>query len=103
MRYQLVLQWPSDSSVQDYDTLIETEDLLMEKLTGKSEVDGHDSGSGQMNIFILTDDPLGSFEQVRAILQGRKNWATTRIAYREVEDDKYTVIWPKQLTNFEVG
>jgi hypothetical protein len=50
MKFQVVLQWPA-SSVNDYDGIVAVEDLLIEKLTEQSEVDGHDFGSDQANIF----------------------------------------------------
>jgi hypothetical protein len=36
-----------------------------------SIVDGHDLGSGEMNRFILTDDPDASFAQVKDILKAQ--------------------------------
>jgi len=35
--------------------------LLIENMADCSTVDGHDLGSGEMNIFILTDDPHAPF------------------------------------------
>jgi hypothetical protein len=102
MRYQLVLQWPSKSSA-DYEKLIETEDLLVNELPSGSEVDGHDAGSGEVNIFILTNDPLLSFQQVRSILEKGTNWTTVRVAYREVGGSNYTILWPMGLTEFKIA
>src|ERR1700685_2113437 len=53
MKFQVLLQWPA-SSVSDYDGIIAVEDLLTEKLTERSEGDGHDFGSDQANIFVHT-------------------------------------------------
>ena len=102
MRYQVVLQWPSQALDNDYGKLIEIEDLLCENLTGNTSVDGHDAGSGEFNIFILTDDPRGAFQQVRAVLQGRNGWAKARAAYRETTASEYTVLWPEGLAEFRV-
>jgi hypothetical protein len=54
MKYQLVLQFQAES-VQQFDELAVLEDLLVENLPSHSVVDGHDFGSGELNIFILTD------------------------------------------------
>jgi hypothetical protein len=54
MNYQLVLQFRAES-VQEFGELVVLEDLLIEKLPEDSEVDGHDFGCGEFNIFILTD------------------------------------------------
>ncbi len=103
MRYELVLQWPSKSPVTDFDILIETEDLLSEELPSESEIDGHDAGANEINMFILTDDPMKSFHQVKGILENRANWANIRVAYREVSGSKYVILWPESLTKFEVA
>jgi len=102
MRYQLVLQWSPVSGLRDYDMLIEMEDLLLDKLDKQDDVDGHDFGSGDMNIFILTDDPGACFERVKAILECRDTWASVRVAYREISGDEYFILFPKHLTQFDV-
>ena len=101
MKYQLVLQWPA-SSVDDYDSMIATEDSLIEELSSGSEVDGHDPGSGQVNIFIRTDEPTKTFDDVKNILKASDAWTDIRIAYRNLEGSKYTVLWPKNLKEFKV-
>ena len=102
MRYQLVLQWPSMLPKNDLDQLIEIEDLLIEKLTKQNTVDGHDIGSGEMNIFILTDDPQSCFLEIRTILETGKMWSSLRSAYREIQGDEYTVLWGRNLNDFRV-
>ena len=79
MKYQLVLQWPA-SSIKDYDAMIEIEDALVEKLSGGNEVDGHDAGSGEMNIFIRTDNPKRAFNEIKGILGSRDFWVDARVA-----------------------
>lgn len=102
MRYQLVLQWPA-KSIDDYDTMIEIENVLSGKLSGDSEVDGHDAGTGEMNIFIHTNEPVGAFTEVKAALGTRDFWVDARVAYREIAKSEYTILWPKDLTNFIVS
>ena len=50
MKYQVVIQWPA-SSIADYDTIIGIESFLIDHLSSASEIDGHDAGSGEMNVF----------------------------------------------------
>ena len=102
MRYQLVLQWPA-ASIKDYDAMIEIEDALVEKLSDENEVDGHDAGSGEMNIFIRTDKPKEAFNEVKNILGSRDVWVDARVAYREVSGSEYKILWPKSLTEFKVS
>lgn len=101
MKYQLALQW-SASSVDDYDSMIAVEDSLIERLPGDCEVDGHDVGSGQVNIFIRTDRPKKTFDDVRNILKGSNAWTGIRIAYRDLEQSEYTMLWPKNLKGFKI-
>jgi hypothetical protein len=101
MMYQLTLQW-TPSSTMNYETLLEIENLLTASLPRQSEVDGHDVGPAEMNIFILTKDPLLSFDEVRATLEGLVSWKDVRAAYREVSGDQYTVLWPKHLAEFRI-
>jgi hypothetical protein len=101
MKYQLVFQWDS-SSLADYDKLIEIENAMIQGLDGDHDVDGHDEGSGQMNIFIQTDDPKNAFGQSRAILSNCDAWKGVRIAYRQVSGNSYTILWPKGLAEFKV-
>ena len=101
MKYQLVLQWDV-SSLFDYDKLIEVENALIQGLGGNHDVDGHDEGSGQMNIFIRTDDPKNAFGQSKAILSKDDAWTGIRVAYREVSKNAYKILWPEDLTKFKV-
>ena len=102
MKYQLVLQWPA-SSIKDYDAMIEVENALVVNLSPANDVDGHDAGSGEVNIFIRTDDPKRAFNEVKAILGTRDFWVDARVAYREVAESGYTILWPKDLTEFKVA
>lgn len=101
MKYQLVLQW-SGSSIKDYDEMIAIEDKLIENLSKGSKVDGHDAGSGEVNIFILTDDPALTFSEAKDILGNSDRWMSVRAAYREITKDHYTILWPEDLTDFDV-
>ena len=56
MRYQLVLQF-EPNTMDDFDQLVILEGKLIEELGSVATVDGHDFGSGEFNIFVLTDEP----------------------------------------------
>jgi hypothetical protein len=101
MRYMLTLQWPA-SSIEDFDALLELENALEQALGASAEVDGHDFGSGQMNVFIYTDTPDHAFAKAQASLGGTATWDQVRAAYREVTGEDYQVLWPPGLTIFEV-
>ena len=101
MKYQLILQWPT--SKLDYDAMIAIEELVMAEFTGDHVVDGHDAGSGEMNVFILTDDPLGAFREVRSILGAHPAWPGLRAAYRDLDEEGFTIVWPKGLASFDIA
>jgi len=94
MRYQLVLQFRGDS-LADYDQMIAIEDRLTEALGDSADVDGHDAGSGETNIFIFTNDPPETFRRVRPVLESMERLKAVAAAFRDVEDDQFTVIWPE--------
>lgn len=64
MDYQLVLQFEGDS-FEILDSIVELEDNLIEALDDIAEVDGHEVGSGEANIYIFTSDPSVAFQSKR--------------------------------------
>ena len=82
--------------------MIGAENILIKHLAGDSEVDGHDAGSGEMNIFVFTDDPRKALTQIEAVLGSSDSWVDVRVAYREVGKSQFTILWPKWLAQFEV-
>lgn len=100
MNYTLVLQWPTDAL--DFDDMVEIEEFLIENLTGKNEIDGHDAGAGEMNIFILTDSPEQSFGEIKNLLEDNGFLSNMRAAYRSGVNSDYTILWPESCTTFKV-
>ena len=94
MKYQLVLQFCGDS-LADYDAMIALEDALIEQLRGIAEVDGHDMGSGEWNIFIFTSDPAATFHRARPLLERRHQLQSVTAAFRELEGEQFKLIWPE--------
>jgi hypothetical protein len=94
MNYQLVLQFRGDTP-QDLDETIALEDELIAVLGDSADVDGHDVGSGETNIFILTSDPVRTFQKAKPVLEQRKSLQEVTAAYRLVDGEDYTVIWPE--------
>ena len=97
----LVLQWPGNSE-EDFNQLLRMEEVLEERLDKRGSIDGHDFGSGEMNIFIETDAPLEVFSSARAILDGDPSWERIRAAFRAADGDDYTILWPDGVSVFRV-
>ena len=93
MIYQLVLQFDA-SSIEDFDRGIEIEDKIINALGNAHDVDGHDFGSGEMNIFIHTDEPKEAFKILKANVL--PNFLKeVKAAFRELSSENYTVLWPE--------
>ena len=102
MKFQLVLQFAATGTKQ-FDELIALEDDLIENLPPTSEVDGHDFGSGEFNIFIRTDQPREAFDAARKLIKARSFQYQLRAAYRERGKDEYVILWPEHLEEFRVA
>ncbi len=101
MKYQLVIQLP-DELYDDIDAIADMEDKMDESFVD-AEVDGHDIGSGEINIFIHTNNPVATFKVVKNVLENEAiNFKYVKIAYREISGEDYIILWPKDLTKFKV-
>ena len=67
-----------------------------------ASVDGHDFGSGEMNIFIETDRPAEAFADAASALREGPRWDDLRAAYREAQGGTYEILWPQSLHKFSV-
>jgi hypothetical protein len=65
-------------------------------------LDGHDVGSGEMNIFIHTDDPSLAFERIKLSHRRQGFMTRLRVAFREIDSDEYTILYPQGLSEFTV-
>ena len=101
VEYQLVLQFTCNS-MEELDAVVALEEALMAELPGNlADVDGHDSGSGEANIFILTSAPNETFERARGVVSGFSGLARgLRAAYRRLDSHEYSVLWPPGETRF---
>jgi len=98
MKYQMVIQIPA--STNEFDRLIAFEEYLEEVLAKFAVVDGHDLGSGEFNVFVLTDDPRGAFERVQVVAKAQALQHRMRVAYRDLLGDDYVILWPPDLKEF---
>ena len=97
MAYQLVLQFKGNT-IPDFHSLVTLEEKLQRIVEPIAEVDGHDIGSGEINIFVLTADPVGTFERAKTLLSDASLLHKVGSAYRDLSSDKYTIVWPENST-----
>jgi hypothetical protein len=55
----------------------------------------NDAGSGEINIFIITTDPVRTFQQSNVVLERKGCLGQVTAAYRLADGEDYTVIWPE--------
>ncbi|MBI5304892.1 MAG: hypothetical protein HY868_22350 [Chloroflexi bacterium] len=92
-QYQLVLQIPEDAVSAD--TAFALEEELGRGLSGEHEMDGNDIGSGTINYFIHTPNPILAFRQIKSIFALKGLLPHLRVAYRDLEDDDFENLWPE--------
>lgn len=95
MNYQLVIQFPiANASADVFDRVILLETELRIILGDKHVVDGHGLGAEELNIFIQTNDPNEAFELAKKALS-EKEMKTILVAFKESNDEKYSLLWPE--------
>jgi hypothetical protein len=100
--YQLVIQFPLNStfpSAAEFEAVVAIEEQLERDAGDAYEVDGHDAGAGEMNIFIITDDAVATFNSIEDKLPAGLRW---RAGFRDLDADDYTPLAPAGLATFEV-
>ena len=98
MKYQLVVQFAGPDEL-DLDAVVALEEELARHVPAGDEVDGHDIGVGEANIFIRTPDPVRTFAAVAPILRSRSPAASWAAAYRAERSDEYVRNWPAGSTD----
>ncbi|MCU1320815.1 MAG: transporter related protein [Acidobacteriaceae bacterium] len=101
MKYQLVLQFHA-TTTDDFDELVALEDSLIENMEGPSEVDGHDFGADEFNLFILTDHPKEVFAAAEKLIQRQRPRQKLKAAYREIGEESFVILWPPNLKQFRI-
>src|SRR3972149_6728912 len=99
MKFQLVIQFPE--RIMDFERMVELEESMIKALQGEAQIDGHDIGSGEINFFLFTDDPEGTFKRVTGLLDD-KMMKVLKVAYRDVAGQEYVILWSKGLRKFRV-
>ena len=96
------MQFSADS-LKDYDAMIELENNIISGLGNLGEVDGHDMGAGEMNIFVRTNHPKLAFEKIKEIPEIVEFMPDLKAAYRDVGTDIFTIVYPPGLKHFMIA
>ncbi len=103
--HQLVIQFPWPvGDIACFDRVAELELRIDAVLSAADDdsVDGHDAGSGELNIFILSNTPAHTFQRIRPLIEEWAPGANVRAAYRDIDGETFTIIWPPDLATFDV-
>jgi len=100
--YQLVFQLRG-SSVLDFEEMIALEEELESAIGDLGNVDGHDLGQGEMNIFVHTASPVRLFETVRSLPLVARAMPRLKVAFRPLDGDAYEVLHPSGTYRFTVA
>lgn len=90
--YQLVIQFEA-SELRGFDELVALESSLADLAGLQAEVDGHDAGAGEMNLFLLSDHPEVAFAQCLPAVQA-SSLRFRGAAFRALGADAFTRLWP---------
>jgi hypothetical protein len=96
MQHQLVLQFRR-TSFEAPGLVDGLEAKLKETLGDTVEMDGHDIGTRDVSVFILTLDPASTFRKAKPVLEGLKLLDWTTAAHRVVGGAQFKVIWPLRV------
>ena len=102
MEYLLVLLLPPSSSLREYDLGISHEESIRAGIGDFATADGHDIGSGEMNIFFFNEKPKLTFERINVMPSVANHMSNMKVGYREVAEDEYTPLYPEGLLQFAV-
>lgn len=101
MRYQLVIQFKQEF-FNDLQVLWKLADLLENSLLDV-EVDGHDIGSGELNVFIHTNHPIETLEEIKLVFVNHGiDVNAIKSGYRLFSSNIYTPIWHLCLEKFSI-
>jgi len=92
---QLVIQFPEDFFATR-DEIVAFEARLRSCMPKTCEVDGYDVGSGTVNFFVYTSAPAAAHRTFRTYLGTRAVERRLRIAWREVDGEVFTNLWPRR-------
>ena len=96
----IIVQFMTRGSIDEYDWLIKLEDTLIQAFAqnNKAKVDGHDFGSGNMNIFIFPKRSWhDAFDILKAHLKHHDALSRAIVILRR-KSGTYQVLFPDNYT-----
>ena len=91
--FQLVLQFKPWGD-RPPDALAAIEDRLEASTNFDAEVDGHDFGSGEGNVFIITSDPRRAMTECVSAVTAEGLLPLLSAGYRRLDENHFIRLWP---------
>ena len=76
------------------DEIVALEEQLADALGGAAEVDGHDWGTEEANVFIHCADPVAAFSTCVPLVRAAGLLPLLSAAHRPLDGGEYTRVWP---------
>lgn len=93
MQYQLVMRFRK-STLETQDAIAALEAALAETLAGVAQLDGHDTGAREIDLFMTTADPGSAFRRSKRRLEELALLDKVVVAHRLEGGARFTVLWP---------
>jgi len=93
MQYQLVLRFRK-SLFESPGDIHALEIALTDSLGDAARLDGHDTGSRDIDLFIMTTDPASTFRRSKPTLERLLLLDRVTAAHRLEGGARFTVVWP---------
>ena len=93
MQYQLILRFRK-TSFESPNEVHALEHALAESLGDAAQLDGHDTGPRDIDLFITTADPASTFRRSKPALERLQLLDRVTAAHRLEGGARFTVVWP---------
>ncbi|MEO8161575.1 MAG: hypothetical protein ABI588_09160 [Arenimonas sp.] len=93
MQYQLVFRFRK-LAFEAADGMQALELALAGALAGTAQLDGHDTGKRDIDLFLLTADPGSTFRRSKPVLEKLALLDKVTVAHRLEGGARFTVLWP---------
>jgi hypothetical protein len=100
LRDTLIIQFRCSGAVSEFDWLIRIEDALIQGFSqnNKAIVDGHDFGSGTMNIFLFPKRGWESAIEIVKVYLKFHGALDRALIIKRSKTERYSVVWPEKYT-----
>lgn len=93
MRYQLVFRFRK-AAFETPAAVLALERAFAEALGGKAQLDGHDTGTRDIDLFLLSEEPDSAFRRCKPALEAASLLDKVVVAHRLEGGARFKVLWP---------